>query len=978
MINLTSYQAKYFANYLTLKHSSNDLNKFTASLQDAQVDLTPHQIDAALFAFKSPLSNGAILADEVGLGKTIEAGIVISQHWAELNRTILIIAPSNLRKQWVNELKEKFFLPSIILEKKTFTNELDKGNLNPFNQKDKIIICSYEFARSKAVYLKNTAWNLIVIDEAHRLRNVYKKQNVTANTIKRALDGKRKILLTATPLQNSILELYGMVSIIDDYIFGDLKSFKSQFSHQTDECSYQQLSNRIQPICKRTLRKQVLEYTKYTNRIAICEEYYPGKKEQLLYDSVSEYLQEPVLFALPNSQRQLISLILRKLLSSSSYAISHTLGNIASRLEDRLVQDELLKNKFLSNNNESIFSDDELNEWVDLEGWNETKDESESEEIQKKSPLTSFEIEGIRAEIKKLHSYRDLALSIKKNSKADHLIIALDKAFHKLAELGSPAKALIFTESRRTQDYLFSFLSKKGYQGKIVLFNGSNNDIRSKKIYSKWLKKHEGSSKISGSPTADKRAAIVDYFKEEGSIMIATEAASEGINLQFCSLIVNYDLPWNPQRIEQRIGRCHRYGQKFDVVVVNFLNKNNAADRRVYELLSEKFKLFDGVFGASDEVLGSIGNGVDFEKRIAKIYNECRTPEEIESAFAKIQQDLQEVISNKMSKSRNTLMENFDETVQEKLRADLNKSLNNLNKFEKYLWMLSKYELASFASFNSEHYSFILNKVSNLENVHPGAFYMPKSSIKHKNSDSVLPNNANLYRIGHPLAKQVIDLGLNEVTDNRELIFNYGDSSRKIAILEKYQGQTGYMKISRFSITSFEKEEHLIIAGITDEGYEISSEILEQLFSLDSHEGHQFSIKDSIRNNLNSLIETNKEAILSNSVDQNNEYFEEKMDKVDTWATDMRISLEKSINDLEAEINLKSSQSRKIPSLKEKLAAKREIAVLEKRLFEKRSKFYEAADEIKQKKDSILDEVEKSLEQNTQITELFTIKWILN
>ncbi len=976
MINLTAYQAKYFANYLTLKHPSNDLNKFTASLQDAQVDLTPHQVDAALFAFKSPLSNGAILADEVGLGKTIEAGIVISQHWAELDRTILIIAPSNLRKQWVNELAEKFFLPSFILEKKTFTFEIDKGNLNPFNQKDKITICSYEFAKSKSKYLKNVDWDLVVIDEAHRLRNVYKKQNVTANAIKKALEGKKKILLTATPLQNSILELYGMISIIDDYIFGDLKSFKSQFSHQIDESSYQVLRNRIQPICKRTLRKQVLEYTKYTNRIAICEEYYPGKKEQLLYDSVSEYLQEPVLFALPNSQRQLISLILRKLLSSSSYAISHTLGNLVSRLEDKLNQDTLLKTEFLSNRAESILSDDELNEWVDLEGWREKKDDVEQEDIKKKVPLTSFEIEAIKSEIKKLHKYKDLALSIKRNSKADHLIIALDKAFHKLKELGSPAKALIFTESRRTQDFLFTFLSKRGYKGDIVLFNGTNNDARSKKIYSEWLKKHKDSSKISGSPTADKRAAIVDYFKEEASIMIATEAASEGINLQFCSLVVNYDLPWNPQRIEQRIGRCHRYGQKFDVVVVNFLNKNNAADKRVYELLSEKFQLFNGVFGASDEILGSIGNGVDFEKRIAKIYNECRSPEEIESAFAKVQQDLQEVISNKMSKARNTLMENFDETVQEKLRADLDKSLNNLNKFEKYLWMLSKYELASLAKFNSNNYSFTLDSTSHFEDIKYGTYYLPKSSIK-KKSDFKLPENGNLYRIGHPLAKQVITLGLQEITDNKELIFNYKNSFRKISVLEKYQGQFGYMKISRFSITSFEMEEHLLIVGIMEDGEEVSPEILEQLLSLDCRLGNPCVIQDSIRNDLNALIEINKGVILSNSIDRNSEYFEEKMDKVDTWATDMRISLEKSINDLEAEINLKSSQSRKIPSLKEKLAAKREIAILEKRLFDKRSRFYEAADEIKHKKNRILDEVEESLEQETHMIELFTIKWSL-
>ena len=159
-----------------------------------------------------------------------------------------------------------------------------------------------------------------------------------------------------------------------------------------------------------------------------------------------------------------------------------------------------------------------------------------------------------------------------------------------------------------------------------MLFNGTNTDPKSKEIYQAWLKKHAGTDRVSGSPAADMRAALVDYFRDEAAIMIATEAAAEGINLQFCNLVVNYDLPWNPQRIEQRIGRCHRYGQKFDVVVVNFLNKSNAADQRVYELLDEKFRLFNGVFGASDEVLGAVESGVDFEKRIAAIYQKCRTP----------------------------------------------------------------------------------------------------------------------------------------------------------------------------------------------------------------------------------------------------------------------------------------------------------------------------------------------------------------
>ena len=229
--------------------------------------MNPHQVEAALFAFRNPLSRGAVLADEVGLGKTIEAGLLIAQSWAEGKRRILIIVPANLRKQWSQELADKFFLASAILENRTFKEAIRAGNLNPFQQ-NAIVICSYQFARKMEPYLKQTPWDLVVIDEAHRLRNVYKPTNKIANTIKQAIAPFRKVLLTATPLQNSLLELYGLVSIIDDFTFGDLKTFRSRFTRLANNDDFTELKERLKPICKRTLRKQVLQYIKYTNRHA--------------------------------------------------------------------------------------------------------------------------------------------------------------------------------------------------------------------------------------------------------------------------------------------------------------------------------------------------------------------------------------------------------------------------------------------------------------------------------------------------------------------------------------------------------------------------------------------------------------------------------------------------------------------------------------------------------------------------------------
>src|SRR5208283_2786284 len=174
VVNLTDYHAKYFAYELTKRCSSDSPEKLTGTVASAQVDLNPHQVDAALFAFSSPLSKGALLADEVGLGKTIEAGLVISQRWAERKRRILIIAPSNLRKQWHQELSEKFFLPCVILESKSYNQAIKGGNFRPLDLDGTVVICSYQFARSKAADVHATPRDLVVIDEAHRLRNVYK------------------------------------------------------------------------------------------------------------------------------------------------------------------------------------------------------------------------------------------------------------------------------------------------------------------------------------------------------------------------------------------------------------------------------------------------------------------------------------------------------------------------------------------------------------------------------------------------------------------------------------------------------------------------------------------------------------------------------------------------------------------------------------------------------------------------------------
>ena len=589
-------------------------------------------------------------------------------------------------------------------------------------------------------------------------------------------------------------------------------------------------------------------------------------------------------------------------------------------------------------------------------------------ESEPKQMLHPYEIEGIKNELADLREFQTLAAKIRKNSKAEHLFVALNKGFEELEKLGANKKALLFTESRRTQDFLFELFEKNGYKGKVVLFNGSNSDKKSTAIYKDWLKKHKGSSKITGSATADKRAALVEFFRDQATIMIATEAAAEGINLQFCSLVVNYDMPWNPQRIEQRIGRCHRYGQKHDVVVINFLNKRDAADVRVYELLNEKFQLFNGVFGASDEVLGSIGNGVDFEKRITQIYNECRTTEEIEQAFDQLQEELRSEISDKMLKARSTLLENFDESVSEKLKIHLAASISNLNLFEKRLWDLTKFALEGHAVFNEDTHTFII------ENNETYCMVVPKDG--ERKSDVQIPDHAQVYRIGHPLAQSIIKNNLSLDLPSHEVIFDYTHTPVKVALLEKQVGHAGWMRIEKFTIEASESEDYLLTACYTDDGRMIPSEVAERMFSLNASEGRWAQISSEMDDVLDQNIRKQKESAKNENYKRNQAFFETEIEKLNLWADDVKIGLEREISDLDAEIKLRKSEARKLTRLEEKIEAQRLVKDLEKRRSEKRRSLFEAQDEVDDQKEKLFDEVEQTLRQKKATEEtLFKIRW---
>ncbi|MCH7685530.1 MAG: DEAD/DEAH box helicase family protein [Planctomycetes bacterium] len=945
----TAYHSQYWAHALSLLGSGGNIESLSRSIANARVDLNPHQIDAALFALRSPLSNGAIFADEVGLGKTIEAGIVLAQRWAERRRRILIIVPAMLRTQWQQELEEKFYLPSVILDTKVYNRLVKDGTPNPYDQENRLVICSYHFASAKSAEISRVPWHVAVIDEAHRLRNVYRSRNRTdplarksmSHKITDALERVPKLLLTATPLQNSLMELYGLVSVIDEHVFGDSASFREQFVRSSnDALRNEELKQRLDPICIRTLRKQVMEYIPFTRRVPITQEFLPSDAELELYEQVSSYLQRESLFALPASQRQLITLILRKLLASSTFAIARTLRNLVRRLENIQEQVELL--------------DDE-----DLEGIDELTDEWQEDGADDLRLLRDIDPAMLKDELNELRRYADLADSIQNNAKGEALIPALQAAFEHAQKLGAARKAVIFTESRRTQEYLFDLLSANGYTGQLVTINGTNGDALSRDIYLQWVARHEGQDVVTGSKPVDIKAALIEHFRDNATLLIATEAAAEGVNLQFASLVVNYDLPWNPQRVEQRIGRCHRYGQKHDVVVVNFLNRRNEADQRVFQLLSEKFRLFEGVFGASDEVLGALESGVDIERRIAQVYQECRTSQEIRSAFDALQAELDTQIQARLAQTRQSLLEHFDEDVRSRLRVSQQKTVETLSQRERWLLDLTRAELNGHAEFDPA-----------LPRFH---YTGPDARKGWYNLDwkQAEARGEHFYRQHHPLAVQLIERAIARDLSPAELMLNYSGYDSKISILEPLVGQSGWLELSKLTVEALNTDEFLIFAARTESGKVLDGEICGKLLLLPGQVGDSCTEAPD----LSGLRQTEVQAKLDSIDKRNGEFFDEEVLKLDRWSEDLKQGLEQEIKEIDKQIREARKTAALAQSLQDKLAEQKTIKALEKTRNTKRRELFDAQDAIDAQREELIANIEKQLKQRQGVRTLFCIRW---
>lgn len=902
-----------------------------------------------------------ILADEVGLGKTIEAGIVLCQFWAERKRRLLVICPASLRKQWALELHDKFNLPAVVLDARA-VREARRAGRDPLLQ-SAVLVMSFHFASAFRDDLKAVGWDLVVIDEAHKLRNAYRPSNKVGQAIRWATEDCRKLLLTATPLQNSLLELYGLSTLIDERLFGDVNSFRSQYAGAG--ANLQALRSRLTSFCKRTLRNQVTEYIRYTERRPITRPFRPTDDEHKLYEAVSSFLQRENSYALPHRQRHLTALILRKLLASSSQAIAATLDTLRERLES--LRDEKA-------HDDADFAE-QLIDAEEMEG--DLLDEilGSDEEQAPDTQTPPIDRKRLRDDIDLLQHLASWARNIGVDTKTRTLLKALEIGFEQMATTGAERKALIFTESRRTQEYLKEFLEAHGYRGQIVLFNGTNGGSETTAIYERWAERNAATGRASGSRAVDVRTALIEHFRDDATILLATEAAAEGVNLQFCSLVVNYDLPWNPQRIEQRIGRCHRYGQKHDVVVINFLNERNEADRRVLELLTEKFSLFNGIFGASDDVLGSIESGVDFEKRILAIYQQCRTPAEIDAAFKALQAEMDEQIRARLDDTRKALFEHFDDDVHQRLRLQLADAKAQLDRVGERFWSLTRFALADRARFDDSELAFDLDNPPR-DDIARGRYHLISKSQPYTGDDADAPSSF-LYRLSHPLGEHVIEASKGVDTPIAEVVFDVTHHPRKLSVVEALRGRSGYLELTRLTIDSYDREEHLLFSGFDAAGITLDQETMEKLFLCAGRvEAHGISSPAPLRR-LAADGERHGKATISRSLEANSKHFNEAREKLDKWADDMVLSAEKALTDTKEQIKALRRQARQAVTLEEQHQIQEKIQKLERQQRRQRQDIFKVEDDIVEKRDQLVEQLEKRLAQRTAAETVFTIRWMV-
>ncbi len=836
-------RAQILIERLLLKRNPLDYQSYIETFRESLIDANPHQIESIIFALEKLENGGCILADEVGLGKTIEAGLVITQYRANRRFNILIIVPTSLAGQWNNELRERFQIPSRIITSKD-KRGLEKDQVASLFSEDGVYILGREFASrlQRERVLGQKHWDLIVVDEAHEIfANIYRRFNsrdgqyneksktsTTAANLFRLFKRTPVLLLTATPLQNNILEIWGLSS----YMLPEAnKSYLGQYNHfrqlfiengQLIDDKIPELKERLSNFLIRNLRVNAQTFMKYKFTHRHCEtvNFNMDETEKALYDAISSYLERDDIYAYsPNGMidlqnehaagiRNLLKMSYRRALGSSFSALKESLTGIVDRLEKLKAGEPVDIQSAAATDDAENDEEDRIITGIDLDIDDDNTTNQSVQPPLTSTALTDDIIECINQEILEVAGYIERAKSIQETGKDEVLINWLKKIFSEPDRFYQ--KIVIFTTYVATQRHLQKILGEKGFEDDIVLFSGgSRRSPEERETINQAIDIWEEEVGVTLPPLEKpsgnilERTALVHYFKTRKKIFISTEAGAKGLNLQFCNAIINYDLPWNPQRIEQRIGRCHRYGQEKDVWVINCINADNETEKRIYELLLNKFDLFKSVLGAGDDVLGTLSKAIQFEKKINDMMNQFKTREErliwLERFEEEIDEQTRKLRDQKLTRTRQ-LLDELDPNVTMRLKNIESKLPESFSRYDKdMLELLENYAHLKALPFEKvkEDNEQIFFQIGDKK------YYIGK-----RDEDKI--RNYQHVSLKHPLLKEIVEeTRAPEDGVQADVYLDYSQCTHASKILEPYVNQYGRWDFYNVHFSGIEEEEHL-------------------------------------------------------------------------------------------------------------------------------------------------------------------------
>ncbi len=846
---LTPYHARYYAALLSQRWPGRSLERYLPALLSATIDLHPHQIDAALFASRSQFQKGVILADESGLGKTIEAGIVLLQTAIEGKNNLLVLCPANQLTHWQQELESKFGLMQVGLD----TVGWESG----------VVILSYQSAYNQIGSLATIAWDLCVLDQAHTLANASLSEKAIADSLYSTLLGIPKLLLTASPMQNSLLDLYYLIRFIDETAWGGTPELFRQRYLQSDQLK-EELQARAQLVCQRTLKSQALTMPQI-KRVVRTIVVLPSEAEDSLSQLLSAYFHRPYLAAFPKIPEHRIRLVFWKLLASSPAALHDALQKPLKRLQN---------------------------------------------------------IQGAYNELQELTTIAETALNIKATARSQILLQTLPEVFSQLEQSKRPLKAVLFSENKATLAYLHQVLISHSYNS--VVYKGESQ--------------------------------LRAFRTNKGAQIMLTGNSAVGLDLSFCPLVINYDLPWNVQKLEERISCCHRYGQKHEVMVINFIDPANRAEKRLYKLLNRKLQMFDDVFGASHTVLGQIADSPltnDEDEQSENIWPEPAKQAEIQQSLKKAQNDL---------------LAHFDHEVQARFAGYGEKVAPAISQLDNMLWQIICYKLHNQATIFDDKRQLALKK-SPYKDLHLNRTFF--------GMDKALPRGERLT-LHHPLVRRVLRDCLDGDFSYGTIVLQAGDD-----FSSGMSGELGLWRIHCLSHLNYRTD--LLLCSLSGQNI-LSHEQCVNLLQLKpiSHSGamneRECENKDSFRPascsaKLAELAATGMAGLRQQMALQQGELLQERQKQLGQWADDEAAALQLPQQALLQQISQLQKQLKDSSDFAQRLSVNKRLVKLDRERISREEEILYQQAEVTQKQRTLTSRAVAEFSARFWEELMFVVNW---